>query len=134
MEYGDAIEGLLKWWHRRFGIVKGARNANVYKLAAAFNAYGIPKEDALAVCLRFEDVSGRDPFTAREITATVASAYQRTPQGTKQWTPRSKAHQPAPPIPEDRVQAFVERHGLEHLVKALDLDLDRARITTWPDE
>lgn len=128
MEHGEAIEGLLKWWHRRFGIVKGARNANVYRLAAAFNAYGIPKEYALAVCLGFEDLSGPDPFTAREITATVASAYQRTPHATKQWTPRRTEHQPAPPIPEDRVQAFVRRHHLEHFVKELDLDLDRARI------
>lgn len=134
MEHGEAIEGLLKWWHSRFGIVKGARNANVYKLAAAFNTYGIPKEDALAVCLRFEDPSGPDPFTAREITATVASAYQRTPHGTKQWTPKRKAHHPAAPILEDRVQAFVRRHHLEHFVEALDLDLDRARICPTGDE
>jgi hypothetical protein len=128
MEHREAIEGLLKWWHRRFGIVQGARNANVYKLAAAFNAYGVPKEDALAECMRFEDLSGPDPFTAHEIAATVASAYQRTPHGNKQWTPRRNSPPPTPAVPEDRVQAFVRRHHLEHFVKELDLDLDRARI------
>ncbi len=34
----------------------------------------------------------------------------------------------SPPPPEDRVQAFVRRHHLEHFVEAMDLDLDRARI------
>lgn len=128
MEHREAIEGLLKWWHRRFGIVRGARNANLYKLAAAFNTYGIPKEDALAVCAHFEDLSGSDPFTAHEIRNTVESAYRRTKHGTKSWTPRRSTSASLPPIPQDRVQAFVQRHHLEHFVEVLDLDLDRARI------
>jgi hypothetical protein len=135
MEHREAIEGLLKWWHRRFGLVRGARNANVYKLAAAFNAYGVPKEDALTVCAGFQDLSGTDPFTAGEIARAVESAYKRTQHGTKTWTPRStctESPQPVPPPhqphPEDRVQAFVRRHHLEHLVQVLDLDLDRAQM------
>jgi hypothetical protein len=128
MEHREAIEGLLKWWHRCFGIVRGARNANLYKLAAAFNSYGIPFSDALTVCLRFEDLSGPDPFTGREITATVESAYRRTEHGTKSWTPRRSTSASLPPVPQDRVQAFVQRHHLEHFVEAMDLDLDRARI------
>lgn len=134
MEHREAIEGLLKWWHRRFGIVRGARNANVFILAARFNAYGVPKEDALAVCAGFVDLSGPDPFTAGEIQQAVESAYKRTPHGTKCWTPRkTSAQAPVPPPPPvDRVQAFVRRHHLEHFVEAMDLDLDRARIVALP--
>jgi hypothetical protein len=136
MEHTEAIEGLLKWWHRRFGLVRGARNANVYKLAAAFNAYGVPKEHALAVCAGFVDLSGPDPFTAGEIQQAVESAYKRTPHGTKCWTPRTTSTTAPPPVPVpppvDRVQAFIQRHNLEHFVKVMDLDLDRARIVVLP--
>lgn len=80
------VEGLLKWWNARFGIVAGSRNANLYKLAAALNNYGIPQGHALEVCLRYVDPTGADPLTAREITAAVASAYRRTEHGVKEWT------------------------------------------------
>jgi hypothetical protein len=142
MEHRETIEGLLKWSQRRHPIVRGQRNANLYKLAAAFNEYGVPKADALAVCAGFQDLSGPDPFTAGEIAQAVESAYKRTPHGTKRWTPRStytEAPGPVPPVPpapppEDRVQAFVRRHHLEHFVEIMDLDLDRARIVALPPQ
>lgn len=98
MSAPNPVDGLLKWWNDRFGIVPGRRNANLYVLAAAFNNYGIPQAEALEVCLRYVDLTGPDPLTAREITATVSSAYRRTEHGVKQWTqgtPRPMA--PAPP-------------------------------------
>lgn len=91
------VEGLLKWWNVRFGIVAGSRNANIYKLAAALNNYGIPQGDALEVCLRYVDPSGADPLTAREITATVASAYRRTEHGVKEWTQGTRPRDYPPP-------------------------------------
>jgi hypothetical protein len=93
------VEGLLKWWNARFGIVAGSRNANIYKLAAALNNYGITQLAALEVCLRYVDPSGADPLTAREITAAVASAYRRTEHGVKEWTQgtRPRDYPPAPP-------------------------------------
>lgn len=94
----EIVEGLLKWWNTRFGIVAGSRNANLYKLAAAFNNYGIPQGDALEVCLRYVDPSGADPLTAGEITATVASAYRRTEHGVKEWTRGTRPRDyPTPP-------------------------------------
>ena len=91
------VEGLLKWWNARFGIVAGSRNANLYKLAAALNNYGIPQGGALEVCLRYVDTSGADPLTAREITATVASAYRRTEHGVKEWTQGTRPRDYPPP-------------------------------------
>ncbi|MBX7127794.1 MAG: primase C-terminal domain-containing protein [Flavobacteriales bacterium] len=129
MEHREALEGLLKRAHNRLPIVRGSRNTDLYKLAADFNNYGIPKEEALNACARFVDLSGPDPFTAEEIRATVESAYKRTAHGTKQWTPARCAHRPTPPVSVDRAQAFVNRHRLQHLVDALDLDMDRARVT-----
>lgn len=93
----EIVEGLLKWWNASFGIVAGSRNANLYKLAAALNNYGIPQADALEVCLRYVDTSGADPLTAREITATVASAYRRTEHGVKEWTKGTRPRDYPPP-------------------------------------
>lgn len=93
----EIVEGLLKWWNARFGIVTGSRNANLYKLAAAFNNYGIPQVEALEVCLRYVDPSGADPLTAGEITATVASAYRRTEHGVKGWTRGTRPRNYPPP-------------------------------------
>lgn len=136
MEHQEAVAGLLKWWHRRWGIVPGARNANVYKLAAAFTTYGIPYSTALAECLRFVDLDSPDPFTASEIQRTVESAYKRTEHGVKQWRTRTAAPIPSvpalPPIVNE-VDAFIRRHHLEHLVEALDLDMDRARMVSNAD-
>ncbi len=86
------VDGLLRWWQRRFPMAQGQRNANLYKLAAALNNYGIPYTDALRVCLRYADPTGPDPFTDREITRTVESAYRSTEHAVEQWrdghTPR----------------------------------------------
>jgi|GEM_PF-4089675 len=92
------VNGLLKWWNARFGIVLGNRNANIYKLAAAFNNYGIPQADALEVCLRYVDSAGADPLTEREITATVFSAYRRTEHGMKDWTTTQGSHTSSNPL------------------------------------
>jgi hypothetical protein len=106
------VEGLLKWWNARFGIVAGSRNANIYKLAAALNNYGIPQVDALEVCLRYVDPTGADPLTAREITATVASAYRRTEHGVKEWTHGTRPRDYPPPrrkLSEAQARAVEDR-------------------------
>ena len=95
----EIVDGLLKWWTARYGIVPGSRNANLYKLAAAFNNYGIAQAEALEVCLRYSDPTSADPLTAREITATVASAYRRTEHGVKHWTPGKKERPTPTPTP-----------------------------------
>ena len=35
------VDILVKWWTKKYGMVDGERNANVYKLAMAFNDFGI---------------------------------------------------------------------------------------------
>ena len=37
------VEILMKWWNKRYGLVDGERNNNVFILASAFNEYGINK-------------------------------------------------------------------------------------------
>lgn len=107
----EIVEGLLRWWGARFGIVTGSRNANLYKLAAALNNYGIPQVAALDVCLRYVDPTGTDPLTAREITATVASAYRRTEHGVKEWAMGNqlRVSPPRRTLSEEQARAVEDR-------------------------
>ena len=90
------VDGLLKWWQRRFPMALGQRNANIYKLAAALNNYGIPYTRALEECLRYADPTGPDPFTDKEITRTVEIAYRSTEHAIKEWGGGHDGHAPRP--------------------------------------
>ena len=62
---------LIKWWTKKYGLVQGERNHNVYILAMAFNDFGIAKSLASHIFRQFE----QPDFTASEIENTLNSAY-----------------------------------------------------------
>ena len=64
---------LLKWWNRRFGLYDGQRNANLFKLCAAFNDYGITKEYALSLVSEFQ----QEDFKLTEIKQILKNAYNK---------------------------------------------------------
>lgn len=98
--YNDTIRGVVAIWERRNAMTQGGRNHNTLKLAYALNEYGIRQTDALQVCLRYEDMGGNDPFTAKEITQVVRSAYTKQEKhGTKTWVPRGQYRRPGPRLP-----------------------------------
>jgi len=68
------VEILMKWWNKKYGLIKGHRNHNVYILAAAFNDYGVNKTLAEYI---MSDFSTKD-FTHAEISQTINSAYAQT--------------------------------------------------------
>ena len=68
------VEILLKWWEKKYPVIEGQRNQNVFILAMAFNDFGVNKSLASFVCGQYQS-SG---FTLSEIEATIASAYQNT--------------------------------------------------------
>ena len=65
---------LLKWWTKKYGLVDGERNANVFKLAMAFNDFGINRSLASHILRQFE----QSDFTSKEIERTLTSAYSHT--------------------------------------------------------
>lgn len=74
------IENLFEWWQKKYGATKGERNNNIFKLAAAFNDFGINQTEAENVLKKF---SQKD-FTEREISTVVKSAYKNVANhGTK---------------------------------------------------
>ena len=48
------VDILMKWWTKKYGLVEGERNNNVYILAAAFNDYGVNKSLAEYIMSQFE--------------------------------------------------------------------------------
>ncbi len=76
------VDILVKWWTKKYGMVDGERNANVYKLAMAFNDFGINKSLASHVLRQFE----QSDFKSAEIDRTLDSAYSNTANhGTKYY-------------------------------------------------
>lgn len=84
------VDILMKWWVKKYGLVDGERNNNVYILAAAFNDYGITKSLAEYVMSQFE---AKD-FPMSEIQTTINSAYSHTHKfGTKYYEDDEKVNQ-----------------------------------------
>lgn len=77
----EIIRRILLWWDKKYGIVEGERNHNVYVLAASFNRFGISKRMAENECIRFE----HEGFDRAEIVRTVNSAYTKSEEFNTQF-------------------------------------------------
>jgi len=83
------VEILMKWWVKKYGLIEGERNNNVYILAAAFNDFGINKNLAEYIMKDFESSS----FSSNEIQTTIDSAYRNVANfGTKFYEDESKVN------------------------------------------
>jgi hypothetical protein len=81
------VDILVKWWMKKYPMVEGQRNHNVYILAMAFNDFGINKSLASYVLNQY----ATDDFTVREIAITIDSAYRNTTNfGTKYYEDEEK--------------------------------------------
>jgi hypothetical protein len=67
------ISNLETWFNNTFPISEGSRNENVFKLAMALNDFGISKNEAESVCLKYSEIG----FNEAEILKIVSSAYKR---------------------------------------------------------
>ena len=65
------IENLMKWWNKKYGFVQGQKNNNLFKLAAAFNTFGINKSECEHVLNQF--CNGKND---KEIQQLINSAYK----------------------------------------------------------
>ena len=68
------VEILVKWWQKKYPMIEGQRNHNVYVLAMAFNEYGINKSLAGYILNQYAS----QDFPIAEIQRTINSAYART--------------------------------------------------------
>jgi hypothetical protein len=81
------VEILVKWWTKKYPMVEGQRNHNVYILAMAFNDFGISKPLASYVLNNYVSTD----FPISEIQRTIDSAYHNTANfGTKYYEDEEK--------------------------------------------
>jgi hypothetical protein len=66
----EIIRRLTLWWNKKYGMVQGQRNNNLFIFASALNQYGVSKDEALD-CLLSHD----DGDMASEIQTIIWSAY-----------------------------------------------------------
>lgn len=68
----EIVRRLLIWWEREFGMTDGAKNNNLFVLAAALNEFGIAESEARTVLLSY-DQGGKET----EIINILRSAYKK---------------------------------------------------------
>mgnify|MGYP003645542945 FL=1 len=84
------VDILVKWWQKKFPMIEGQRNHNIFVLAAAFNDFGVTKTLAEYVMNGF---ASKD-FKHGEIKRTIQSAYQNVQNfGTKYYEDEEKVNQ-----------------------------------------
>jgi len=83
------VDRLMRWWTKKYGLVDGERNNNVFILASAFNEFGISKTLAEIVIGQMQSSS----FPMSEIQITINSAYKNTSaHGTKFYEDEEEIH------------------------------------------
>jgi len=70
----ETARRLMVWADRKFPIVAGARNVNLYRLCCGLSEFGINKDYAISLVSRFQ----ADDFKLEEIQRTLKSAYDKT--------------------------------------------------------
>ena len=84
------VEILLKWWTKKYGMVDGERNNNIYILAAAFNDYGVSKSLSEYIMTQFVT----SDFSLNEIKTTINSAYAQSQNfGSKYYEDEDQVNQ-----------------------------------------
>jgi hypothetical protein len=84
------VDILTKWWTKKYPMIEGQRNQNVFILASAFNDFGVNQTLAEFVLNNYATKS----FKQIEIKRTIQSAYaQKQNFGTKYYEDEDKVNQ-----------------------------------------
>lgn len=72
LDVSETVRRLLLWSSRKYPIIDGQRNANMFKVAASFNDFGVSRSEAEAVLGQF----AQDGFPVNEIERIINNAYK----------------------------------------------------------
>lgn len=110
------VEILVKWWAKKYPMVEGQRNQNVFVLAMAFNDYGINKSLAGYVLSQYAS----QDFPQSEISRTIDSAYANTSNfGTKYYEDEDRVNQV-----KAKLRRGVSKKEIRHQLEESGLDGD----------
>lgn len=98
----NIVANLRKWFDKNFQMVTGEKNNNLFKLASAFNDFGLSKH----VCEQYMTSQFGDKKTEREILNVVKSAYKK----------------------EGGTKCFEDKQSLELLERQIRSGMDRKKI------
>jgi len=108
------VEILVKWWLKKFPMVEGERNHNVFVLAMAMNEFGVNKSLASYI---IEPYATHD-FTKTEINRTIDSAYEKTAVfGTKYYEDEDRVNSI-----KQKLKRGVSRSEIKHILEETNLD------------
>ena len=108
------VDILVKWWTKKYPMVEGQRNQNVFILAMAFNDYGINKSLAGYVLSQYVT----EDFTHAEIERTINSAYANTQNfGTKYYEDEDRVNQV-----KTKLRRGVSKKGIRYQLQEAGLD------------
>ena len=134
------VDRLMKWWTREYGLVEGERNANVFKLAAAFNDFGVSKSLAEYVIGQMESSS----FPMSEIRTTINSAYKSVEKhGTKFYEDEEELHKirtkinkgaSSREIKKDLRNLNMDDDSIEEVIVSLEKDSSVSKFWTKSDK
>jgi len=108
------IKILLTWWGKKYPMVNGSRNHNLYILSMAFNDFGVDKSSALNICLSYAS----SDFKQIEIIRLVDSAYSNVQNfGTKYYEDRDKIEsikgQLKAGVPKKVIRGQLDKEGVD---------------------
>jgi hypothetical protein len=134
------IDRLMKWWNKEYGLRAGARNNNVFILAAAFNDFGISKSLAEYVLLQMQS----SDFPSSEIKVTIDSAYRNTSaHGTKFYEDETEVHRikskitsgaSSREIKKDLLELDVREDDVDDIIKTIEKNLAVTKFWTVSDK
>ena len=108
------VDILVKWWQKKFPMIEGQRNHNVFVLASAFNDFGVTQTLAEYVMNGF---SSKD-FDQNEIKRTINSAYQQKQNfGTKYYEDEDKLN-----LIKSKLKRGVPKNEIRSQLKDTNID------------
>ena len=116
------VEILVKWWEKKYPMIEGQRNQNIYVLAMAFNDYGVNESLASYILGQYST----EDFNMTEITRTIKSAYSHTQNfGTKYYEDEERVNQIKTKlrrgVTKKEVRSQLEDSNLDEAISASDL-------------
>lgn len=134
------VDILMKWWTKRYGLVDGERNNNVFILASAFNEYGISKSLSEYVMSQFQSKD----FPMSEINTAINSAYRNTSKhGTKFYEDDDKLAQvrqkikrgvSKKDIKSELMTTALDENTIDTVISTIDQDESAKKFWTKSDK
>jgi hypothetical protein len=130
------VDRLMKWWTKKYGLVEGERNHNVFILASAFNEFGVSRSLAEYIMGQMQS----SDFPMSEIKITIDSAYRNSAaHGTKFYEDEEELYRirekinkgaSSSEIKKDLRELSLNEEAVKSVVESLEKNLGNTKFWT----